>query len=300
LAGGLGLVALWTAWQPADNGYLHADMRLGPVASLVMYVANAFIDRITIWSAGPPRVIDLLVGFLISMLLQRPIVRLIMSGKNRLMALAVMGTLIVFSVVIYSSPWHSGLLFLFWVFLLWIELERPVSSVLQRSATAAVMVVCLLQAIETLRSGIWDIENVYSPGSSAASALTAYRRQHPRDHVAAFGFKSFEVQPWLPQNPFDNYHHAAPRPSYVVWLRESWSPRVNPANWRRMLERRPNLILASSIDLGGRGYNLLPQACAAGYGIRQSFPGAMVWRGVAIEDQTLTMFERGSTNGCKP
>jgi len=155
-----------------------------------------------------------------------------------------------------------------------------------------------LQAFETLRSGVWDIENVYSPSSAAAKALEVYRRQYPRAQVAAFGFKAFEVQPWMPQNPFDNYHDGAPRPSYIVWLPKSWSPRVNQSNWQRSLKERPDLILASAIDLGGRRYDLLPQACTAGYGVRQAFPGAMIWRGVAIEDQTLTMFERGRTNGC--
>jgi len=299
LAGGLGLFALWSAWQPADNGYLHSDMRSGPIASFVLYLCNAFIDRVSLWSSTPPSVGDISLGFLLSLFLQIPVVALIMSGTNRLMALTLFGLLLAFSVIVYSSPWHAGLLFLFWLFVIWVEWDNPVSPSLRRRVMAAVAIICLLQAGQTVRAGLWDRSNVYSPGEAVAQMLETYREQYPQAHIAAFGFKAFEVQPWLQNNLFDNYHHAAPKPAYISWLREErWSPRVNASLWQQLLATRPDLILASSIDLGGRPYDLIPQACRAGYRIYQRFPASMTWRGIVMEDQTLIMFERGTSADC--
>lgn len=299
LAGGSGLFALWSFWQPADNGYLQADMRPRYWISLIHYLRNAFIDRALIWSNDSITAGDVIAGAGLTLLLLRYAVPLVAAGRHRFLTVALLGALIVFSVFIYSSAWHAGLLFLFWLFLLWVQWEAPLDPKPRRDLVVAIAIICLVQATQTVRAGIWDFNNTYSPGITAARALVTYRAQHPRNSIAAFGFKAFEVQPWLSHNLFDNYRNGAARPSYVLWDRQqSWSGRVNLPAWQKLLDTQPDLILASSVDLGARRRNLMPLACKAGYGVRQKFVAALTWRGAVAEDQTLIMFERGSRNGC--
>ncbi len=295
-----GLAALATAWQPADNNYLQSDIRSKLWISAIAYFTNAFIDRIPVWNVEEKTVGDVIAGLGLSLLLLRPFLSLVRAGHHRLLTLGVLGTLIGFSILIYSSAWHAGLLFLFWFFLLWVQWDAPISLKTRRDLILAVLAICLLQAAETVRAGLWDVKNRYSPGKEAAEALTAYREQHPQSRIVAFGFKAFEVQPWLSGNPFDNYHQRAAHPAYIRWDRhEAWSARVKLPLWQQLLDTKPDLIVASQIDLAARRRDLMPQACRAGYGVRQKFPAALTWRGFVAEDQTLILFERGAAGGCK-
>ncbi len=298
LAGGLGVFALWTAWQPADNGFLRPDMRPNPVAATANYLYNAFIDRVSLWSLAVPSKADVFIAVLISVLIQRPVIRLVWAGRNRAVSLAALGAPIAFSAFVYGGRWHAGVLFLMWLFVLWINWANPASIAVRRQVVIVLCGVCLFQGVQTVRSGILDITTNYAPGEAAARTLTVWRAAHPNARIDGFSYKAFEVQPWLAGNPFANYHHGEAHPAYISWIKgEAWPAGTNLAHWRRELASGPDLIVASRIGLNQLN-DLLPLACRMGYGVRQVFPATMIWRGANVEDETLYLYERGAKGGC--
>lgn len=299
LAGGLGLIAVAVAKQPADNAFLHPEWREGVGITFMYYFGNAFLDRLTVWSSEPVDIVNSLAGLGISLVLQRPVISLILKGQNRLLALGLFGLIIGFSVLIYASPWHAGLLFLFWIFILWVHWDLPISQKLRRQVVIAVSILLALQVCETITAGLWDRNNVYSPGEAVAQDVANYRKTHPDARIAGLGYKAFDIQPWLPGNIFVNYHGGAPRPSYILWdSSERWTARVTPQTWREMVALRPELIVASPLDPRRGRMPLEDWACRTGYGLKKKHRGMMIWRGARHENETLLLFERGSRSGC--
>jgi hypothetical protein len=81
----------------------------------------------------------------------------------------------------------------------------------------------------------------------------------------------------------------------------SWHESTHSNFWHKVLADKPDLIVASPLNrLGVGGYraDLVPEACAAGYGVRGIFPGTMIWRGMLAGDETLYLFERQTNGPC--
>lgn len=291
------IVALFMAWQPADNHFLLPEFQRSFAISFLIYVSNAFVDQITILS-DRPTVGGQISGFILSIGLMWPVIRLVSAGRNKLFALSLMCALILLSLLVYASPWHSGMLFLFWVFLLWIHWDDPTARSARHGVAISLSIICLGQAAQMVRTGIWDVENSFSAGQPAAQAVQTYQKLNPDNSITAFGYKAFEIQPWLVANFFSNYHKGSPTPSYVLWdIHEPWSARVTLPLWQQLLDSAPDLIVSSSIDRGVPR-DLIPLACKAGYGIYAKFSASMMWRGIILEDQSLTLFKKGATRGC--
>lgn len=302
VVGGLGLFALWSAWQPADNGYLQPEMLPSPISASVAYLCNAFIDRVSVWSSTLQGKVDVFLAAILTIVIQRPVLRLVMAGNNRLVTLAALAAPIAFSAFVYGERWHAGVLFLLWVFALWINWDNIVAPAVRRHVMLAVAGVFLAQGVQTLHSGLLDIATPYASARPAAIALSAWHAAHPQARIDAFSYRSFGVQPWLAGNPYANYHHGAPHPAYVIWSRnEPWpngTNGTNPAFWQSELASGPDLIVAGRAPTDSDRNALLPTACRMGYGLDQSFPAEMIWRGARIEDETLYFYLRGSQRGC--
>jgi hypothetical protein len=288
IAGALGLFSLWTGWQPADNGFMAQVTRMNPLASAVVYVANALFDRVTPWGAGHPGGGEVALGLLLSLVLLGLVVRLVLAGRDRVVMLAIPVAVVVFAGWALASSWHAGVLFVLIVFVLWTQWHNPIGSSARRALIVVLALLEVLQGVQMLRSGAIDLASNYSAGRPAAAGVMAWRAAHPGGTIAVFGGQAFETQPWLPYNVFANYHGGAPHPQFVEWPRaEPWHALPKPAEWRALLAARPDAILAARIWLpdGAR---------AACYRVAQVYPAVMPWRGVAI-DNSLVLFER---SGC--
>jgi len=301
------LFALFCAWPAADNEYSQLRLRGTPLLNVIDYYSNAFVDRLDVWSWNPPGKFDNFVRVVLSFGLLEPLARLIAAGRNRALSLAIFGVLTLFSALVYAREWHAGILFLAWMFVFWTQWSNPVSARVRRNAVAAMSVILALQAVETVRTGIWDIGHVFSPGRQAAAALLAFRSEHPHARIDGYGDFAFNIQPWLDGNVFADYHHGAKSMSYVRWDREepwmagSWQANTHLAFWHSVLADRPGLIVASPLNrfsVGGYRADLVPEACAAGYGLRAAFGGTIVWRGVPDGDETLYLFEPNDRGPC--
>jgi hypothetical protein len=299
LAEGLGLFAMWTAWQPGDNGFMAQVTRMNPVASAFVFVANALFDRVTPWSATHQSGLDVVLGMVLSAVFLGLIARLVMAGRDRALMLAMPVALIVFSGAVLASSWHGGVLFMIVLFVLWTQWDNPVDRQTRRLLIGALALLEISQGIQTLRSGIYDMTHAYSAGRPAAAAVTAWQADHPGGRIAAFGGQSFETQPWLARNVFANYHGGAPHPQFVRWnTDEPWHALPAPREWPALLATRPDAVLAAVVWLPGPVQrDPAGQACRVGYVINRAFPAAMVWRGIP-EDNTLFLFERATSGRC--
>jgi hypothetical protein len=303
----LGLFALFCAWQPSDNDYLQPQLLGNSLMIVLVYYCHAFIDRIAVWSSNPQSSLDEFFSVALSLVFLEPVTRLVMAGKNKVLAFGIFAILTLFSALVYARTWHAGILFLFWIFILWVEWGNPLSTTLRRNVVVAMSAILALQSIQTLRTGLWDIDHVFSPGKQTADAVLAYRATHPHARIDGYGDFSFNVQPWMDGNVFANYHHGDKRFSYILWDRQepwmagSWHESTHSNFWHKVLADKPDLIVASPLNrLGVGGYraDLVPEACAAGYGVRGIFPGTMIWRGMLAGDETLYLFERQTNGPC--
>lgn len=301
VAGALGLFAVLCASQPADNGYMSLARKQSFWNTAFWSVLNplhhAFIDRPLILSRREPLASDALFGFVVSLIALRASAKLILRGQARAASLGTIAVLLLFSVLVYSSPWHSGLIFLFWIFALWVSWPNEPNK-LNREVSIGFALIIGVQMVETVSTGIWDLQNIYSPGVYAAGVVHRYRQAHPAARVAGFGFKSFAIQPYFAANQFANYKNAAPKASWVDWSRGApRAPVPDWSDWQKLLDQRPDLIVSSVVHENPSV--LIPSACRAGYVETHRFVGNEMWRGAYYENDTVQIFERGTSPACR-
>lgn len=301
LAALLGLGALLTAWQPADNGFLHPGSRPPALGMALRFVGEAFIDRLAVWHV--PSLVEQLQGIGLSLLVLAP--ALLLASRAKLLALfvALIAVLIGFSAFTYSSPWHSGILFLVWIFGLWIAWPAmAVSAPLRPAVLASLAIVATVQAAEAAQTGWWDIHHPYSGGARGAELLKGWRADHPQARIAVAGFKAFEMQPYFPSNIFANYQGGAPRPSYIVWKRgEPWHPFETLSEARKALKIGYDALLLSTFMVTPSQLAQFEQSAEArGYRIAMVYPGGLEWKGYIREDNTLLLFVRDDEGPAQP
>ena len=303
----MGILALICAWQPADNAFLQPGSHDNPVMKMAVYLCNAFVDHVAVWSPDLISSYDIFASVMLTLLLQRPVVALILAGHNKAMAFGVLGVLLLFAGFVYATLWHAGVFFLFWMFVLWVEWDNPLSRADRRQLVAAMAIILSLQSVQTVRTGLWDVDNVYSPGQPTAALVTKWRNAHPHGRIDGYGDYAFDIQPWMAGNPFANYHGGDPRIAYVRWdRREPWMAGASTDGtqmnfWHTVLAEQPDLIVASPINRNwAHGYraDLVPDACRAGYDVLAQLPGTMIWRGRLSGDRSLYLFERQSVGPC--
>ncbi|WP_420382837.1 hypothetical protein [Novosphingobium sp.] len=299
MVGALGLFSLWTAWQPADNGFMAQVSRMNPVASALVFVANGLFDRVTPWANTHQGGLDAILGMILSWLLLGMMARLVLAGRDRALMLVIPVALIVFSGAVLASSWHGGVLFVFVLFVLWTQWGNPVTPQFRKALLALIALLEVMQGVQTLHSGLPDVAGDYSAGRPAAAGVMAWRAGHPGKAIVAFGGQSFETQPWLPYNVFANYHGGAPHPQFVRWNRdETWHALPHPQEWADLIATRPDAVLAAHVwlpkvvqsDPAGA-------ACRMGYDLVHAYPAAMMWRGIA-ENNTLYLLERAGSGPC--
>jgi hypothetical protein len=293
LAAAAGLFALFCAWPPANAAFLSADSKPSPLILGLFFVAEAFIDRLWPWSGTHPPALAHLHGFVLSLGIAAPSVLLFARARTWPLAGALLGVLIAFSAFVYSQAWHSGLLFLAWVFMLWVSWPTSGTDLKRLVATTAVAL-CLFQTIEAAATGLADVARPYSGAPAAAAALAEWRGLRPGATVGTFGFRTIAVQPFFAANIFANVQNGAAKPAYVPWrTADTWKPFPEAADWTALLHGGTDLLLvarrAMPPPFRAEGD---PSLAAAGYQLVGTYPGALLWKGYDREDDTLLLFAK--------
>jgi hypothetical protein len=150
-----------------------------------------------------------------------------------------------------SALWHSGIVFVTWIFALWIYfLEKPEAASRNRPMKVLIGAILALQAVFGLASIRFDIDHTYS----GSKALAEYLRQtgEDRDRLYTVGFKSFAVQPYFSRNLF-SWQEDGRIPAF-----DAWTVRLShrELDLDDLLRRRPDRVIIGSVqaDLKSHGY----------------------------------------------
>ncbi len=284
LAFTLGLFALFVAWQPADNAFMNAGIRARSASTAgLLYVNEAFVDRWSFWSADTPSLPARVYGAVGSACLLLPSLLLFRRAGTLPLFIALVMVLTGFSIMVYAMPWHSGILFLAWIFCLWIA--WPVLGgfpALGRAVMATLTIVTAIQMVEGVRSGVWDALHSYTGSAQAAKRITDVLTAHPQARIAAAGFMATEVQPYFSHNIFSNFHEGALQPAFVEWKHSDAHIFATLPEAHEAITSRHDLLLMSTAHVDPEALaGFESAAIGRGYRILATCVGNRTWKGYA-------------------
>jgi hypothetical protein len=282
-------VALLQAWPAPDASFYEHGIEIR--RGITVFV-EAFVDRPDIWSASPPTVGAVILGGLITTLLLAPSFFLFQRAGIAVLVIAVFVTLIVFAIVKYANAWHAGFLHLFWIFALWVSWSAlgELGAVRRRVTVASIAAIVFVHVFYTASASLRDIREPYSAGPATAQMLA---RSDAR--VAALGFKTFAVQPWLSANAFANYRGRASHDASYAWnTNEPFPAFVTPELWREAVNnRRYDVLLLSDHMLPADEIaRYVAAARDAGYCTPTVLPGGLIWKSYVREADGMLVFRR--------
>jgi hypothetical protein len=295
IAAGAGLAALAVAWPAPDNAYLDAVGTAPPLTAAVGFFREAFVDRLDFWTRRPPGADGVLGGLTLSILLLGPGLLAFRRAGRLAVAAGLLLAEIVFATFGYASPWHSGMLWLGWVFCLWIvwpALGR--SPRLGGLVTASLTVVTFVQSVQAITTGVEEIERRYSAAAAVAEVVADRRRLDPTLRIAGFGLGAFAVQPYFETNLFANHVDGRDRPASVVWKRAPGGPEpVALPTVPAVFEGGFDLLIVTTRAVGSdRLDRFVAAAERAGYRETARIAGTLLWRGYPREDEGLLVLGR--------
>ena len=294
LCGAIALAAVAQAWPASDGGFLRPGT---PIVRAVMILCEAFIDRLDPSFATIPSDASQIGAACLSLILLMPALKLFHRSGRLWLFLAIAVLMILFSILKYANAWHAGFLWLAWLLALWTSWPklRECAPALRRQVAASTALIlgysCCMSGAALAR----DYLRPYSGGRAAAAALRAGGAPGP---IAAFGFKSFAVQPYFDRNVFADYAGGAGRPSFYSWRRiESFAFYPQEADWLRLsAEPRIGALLLPTETLDPPVLQRWTAGAAAnGFCLSRRFPGALIWKSYAREDDSLLLFTRQCT-----
>jgi hypothetical protein len=297
----LSAIAVLFAWPPAEASFAK-KLTLEGVRAMIM-IGQAFIDRWDVLSSSPPTEFSTIVGFALSMLLLAPSVLLFRRAGIAALVTALFLALIFFSVVKYANVWHSGLLYLVWIFALWAGWhalpQLPTGE--RRLVVASVAIIVFVNVLYTASAALRDVREPYSAGPAAARVVAPLRQQGAV--IAAAGFKTFALQPWFDTNLFANYRNGAPHMAHYVFRSdETFQPFVTLESWRETANNNAyNVLLLSNYEIPSHmKERFAATARDAGYCEVAEVPGGLIWKSYVRERDGIVIFSRCAGAQPKP
>ena len=296
ICGGLGVAAHLQAWPPHDPQFQSAG-GVKPMAArpLVIFV-EGLIERAATFLPWGEGVRLFWSGVTMSLLVLIPAAVLAAKAGRAFLASAMATALAVFYLVVYSNYWHSGMVFLTLLVILWIS-WRGLPGMRRDHRLWLLCACATLLAYQDVDAGAaWlrDLRGPYSASRDAAQEIAEIQRRHPGERIAAAGFKTFSVEPLLATQPFAN---AAPGPRrFYSWRKDAGVPLyASPARWAAMTRSRDYRWLLLSPDNARHDFDVpsyVAAAAKAGYCVVHTSPGAMVWKTRIAEPDSLILFGR--------
>jgi hypothetical protein len=297
LYGAFALAAVAMTWPPHDvSTATHQISAPGALLALIL-MAEPFVERIDIWGQTEPGVLSLALGTVLSLFLLIPSLLLFAQARTRTLFFGAFAAFFAFTTAKYGQVWHTGILFMVWVFALWVSWSAlPKLAPGERTALFVSLFV-LLGVQDWYAAEAWNREasEIYAPGESVAKTLADYRKSHPGARVEAFGAWSFAVQPWAQANLFDNFNGGAKRPAFYDWrTSQSLTPKPTLPAWSEAVAKaKRDVLLLSNLgemsDADRDQYYAI--AAKAGFCAR-TFDGQMIWKTYNRTSLGISMFTR--------
>lgn len=120
----------------------------------------------------------------------------------------------------YYNVWHQGILFLWWLTVLWISLARddqepnPRFSWARSGVLVALSITLLVHVYWGVRTSLMDLKGPFSAGSDVAVFLKAHRRSDST--AVATTYWSTAIQPYFASNVFEN-RPGGTSAAYWIW-----------------------------------------------------------------------------------
>lgn len=286
------LCAILQAWPASDVSFKSAGIVLDRAG---MLLREAFVDRVGFGTYDAPVEVQKLASVVILL----PSLILFSRARTSILVGSVALSLLVFSALQPANVWHSGILFLVWVFGLWISWPtlNACSRSLRGLVLASVATLVLIQDAQTAAAWIREVREPYSSGLQAAAVVRAARARNPAVRVAAVGFKAFSVQPWFDHNVFANYDGGPSKPAFYVWQQQQpFSPNVELRFFLAALAEGYELIaLSTDLSSGSHLRDYVSAGSENGYCPTAKVPGHLIWKTYRREDDGILFFERCPT-----
>jgi hypothetical protein len=186
-----------------------------------------------------------------------------------------------FGTIVYTQVWHSGVLFLAWLFAIWISAQK---TPITRPALIALLAAIAFQCYWTASAIRYDWTRAYS-GSLAAAQ---YLRQTgvPAGGIYAVGYSTTALEPYFAQNIYSNFHDGGNQ-GYWDWSKQNTSS--NP----------PALFASPRRDMVVVGYTDVRVAKVwadlldlLGYGLDRHFDGATFWQTGDFEKESFDLYRK--------
>lgn len=188
----------------------------------------------------------------------------------------------------YRNLWHQGVLFLLWIFVLWVSLQKyhsgkQVYIVWQKPLVALTAVVLAFQVYWCINSITYDLNHNYS----ASYTLSKYikRKQLQEKKIYVSGWKNISVLPYFSKNIFYNHNNGS---NHRFW---NWSTSnvtslgASPFVLDTITCEKPDAVIFAS-DHIPRNYIIeLPGFRAASF-----FKGYLCWKTGLIEPECYLVF----------
>ena len=167
---------------PQTNTYV-------PINELVFRFSKAFILPYNL-SDNISLIVDF---FLISYLL------IVLYKKNELFRIIIMILpVILFMIVYYFNVWHYGILFLFFIFIIWINKLENTKSIM-----VLIIISCIIQIRWSINSSINEVNKVYSSSNEVASFIKKY--DYKNLYVFGYKFEAVAINAYFPKNIYRNW-----------------------------------------------------------------------------------------------
>ncbi|HTK34502.1 MAG TPA: hypothetical protein VL358_04340 [Caulobacteraceae bacterium] len=287
--------AVACAWPPKDISF-HA-YKLGAITATraILLMAEPFIERVDVWGNAGPEVGARAAGAVATLFLLIPSLVLFARARIVSLFLAALGIFFIFTAAKYGQGWHTGILFMVWMFALWISWPKLKLLSRREHALLFVSLAIVLGVQDWYSVAAWkrEVLQTYSPAKDLAKALIHYRQTHPGTTVAAFGIKTFAAQPWAKVNLFDNFDGGPSKPAFYDWRASQPFKRfATLTNWAHAVQwEHHGVLLLSDFEAIDQDEAAQYFAIAAKAGFcAHSFDGEMIWKTYDRESEKIVMF----------
>jgi hypothetical protein len=175
---------------------------------------------------------------------------------------------------IYISPWHIGVLFYLWFFVLWIsfdtndikqEIRFENVKKLKKTVVIIIIIVLSVQIYWSVRTAYYDFNNNYSSSLSAAEYIKTNHLENKRIYISAY--YSIAILPYFDSNIFKNYNNGH-KPAFLCW---STKNNIFHTDINSIIKENPDYILLNARTV--KNMVKIP-----GYKAVAGFDGSIYWK----------------------
>lgn len=217
-------------------------------------------------------------------------ITLLFFKRRKLLLLYIFPTwaLLILLTVKICSPWHEGLIFVYWVFVMWIAFEKynpegKNEKILTKLILISFTGLLLIQCYWSYKTIKYDYKNSYSGAKEAAEYIKAHNLQNKK--ILAQGFTIYAILPYFNENFFPNTT-ADKNHSYNPWSSQYGETLFSVKNKITDATNSPDFIILSNQSLRAKYPEIY------GYKVLREFKGGLYFKNNIPEADSYIIYKR--------